>query len=171
MGIHRTEPSLLDKLFDDDARNPGGRVFKEFSTEEYKDSVARDIESLLNNRFMIDEELLDDLPECQRSLATYGIHDFSGLSLANSFDREFICQSLELAIARHERRLTQVQVLLSEDQQTSGALSFSINALLIIHPSREPISFDALLQPATLQYSVSPHRRKTAKPAAEAATA
>lgn len=156
------EPSLLDKLFDDSPKDAGGSVFKRFSTEEYKDSVARDVESLLNNRFVLDEAGLKHFPECQRSLVTYGIHDFSGLSLASSYDRAFICNSLELAISRHEGRLSKVQVTLREDQRSTGALRFSINALLVIHPSREPVSFDALLQPATLQYSVSRSRRAAA---------
>lgn len=156
------EPSLLDKLFDDDPRDPHGGVFKRFSTEQYKDSVARDVESLLNNRFVMDEAGLKHYPQCQRSLMTYGIHDFSGRSLASSYDRAFICHSLELAISRHEGRLSNVQVVLREDERSTGALRFSINALLVIHPSREPVSFDALLQPATLQYSVHRNRRAAA---------
>lgn len=153
------EPSLLDKLFDDDPKDPRGGIFKRLSTEQYKDSVARDVESLLNNRFVMGEEELKHFPQCQRSLVTYGIHDFSGLSLASSYDRTFICNSLERAISRHEGRLSKVQVALREDQRSTGALRFSINGLLVIHPSREPISFDAMLQPATLQYSVSRSRR------------
>jgi type VI secretion system protein ImpF len=155
------EPSLLDKLFDDNPRDAAGGMFKRLSSEEFKDSVARDVESLLNNRFVVDEALLKHFPECQRSLVTYGIHDFSGRSLASSFDRAFICNSLELAISRHEPRLIKVHVTLKQDQRSTGALRFSISALLVVHPSREPINFDALLQPATLQYSVSRTRRAT----------
>lgn len=156
------DPSLLDKLFDDAPKDPYTGVFKRFTTEEYKDSVARDIESLLNNRFMISEDTIKPFSESQQSLMTYGIHDFSGLSLANSHDRAFICSSLELAISRHEKRLSKVKVSLNKDQQATGALKFSINALLLIHPSKEPISFDALLQPSTLQYSISRSRRAAA---------
>jgi type VI secretion system protein ImpF len=153
------EPSLLDKLFDDTPRDVSHGIVKRLSLEEFKDSVARDVEGLLNNRFVVEEELLKQFPHCQRSLATYGIHDFSNRSLASSFDRAFICQSLELAITRHEPRLTNVRVLLDQGQKSTGALRFSISALLVIHPSREPINFDALLQPTTLQYSVSRSRR------------
>lgn len=156
------EPSLLDKLFDDAPRERGFGAAKRLSSEEFKDSVARDVEGLLNNRFVVPEDALKDYPHCQRSLATYGIHDFSGRSLASSDDRAFICRSLELAIARHEPRLTNVRVLLDKDQRTTGALRFSISALLVVHPSREPINFDALLQPSTLQYSVSRNRRAAA---------
>ncbi|MEJ2715408.1 MAG: type VI secretion system baseplate subunit TssE [Acidihalobacter sp.] len=74
----------------------------------------------------------------------------------------FICHSLELAISRHEPRLINVHVVLDQDQRTMGALRFSISALLVVHPSREPVNFDAFLQPTTLQYSVSRNRRAAA---------
>lgn len=156
------EPGLLEKLFDDAPREPGHGIFKRLSLEEFKESVARDVEALLNSRFVMDEEALRNYPHCQRSLATYGLNDFSGRSLASSPDRAFICRALELAIARHEPRLTQVRVSLDPDQRSTGALRFSISAMLVVHPSREPVSFDALLQPTTLQYSVSRARRAAA---------
>ncbi|MEO7066811.1 MAG: type VI secretion system baseplate subunit TssE [Rhodanobacter sp.] len=156
------EPSLLEKLFDDAPHEVAFGVIKRLSIEEFKDSVARDVEGLLNNRFVVDEELLKKFPHCQRSLATYGIHDFSGRSLASSTDRTFICHSLEVAVARHEPRLTEVKIVLDKAQNSTGALRFSINALLVIHPSREPVNFDVLLQPTTLQYSVSRNRRVAA---------
>lgn len=156
------EPSLLDKLFDDAPREAAQGVIRRLSLEEFKDTVARDVEALLNNRFAADEELLKRYPHCQRSLATYGIRDFSGRSLASSVDRDFICRSLELAISRHEPRLTQVRVVLDPQQRATGALRFSISAMLVVHPAREPVSFDALLQPTTLQYAVSRTRRPAA---------
>ena len=156
------EPSLLDRLFDDTPRNTTIEVLKRMSSEEFKDSVARDVEGLLNSRFVVADDILKRFPQCQRSLATYGIHDFSGRSLASSTDRSFICQSLELAITRHEPRLINVRVSLDQKQRATGALRFSISALLVVHPSREPINFDALLQPTTLQYSVSRNRRAAA---------
>lgn len=153
------EPSLLEKLFDDAPRQSAQGVLKRLSLDDFKDSVAHDIEALLNNRYSFDEETLKPYPHCQRSLATYGIRDFSGRTLASSVDRDFICQSLELAIARHETRLVNVKVNLDPTQRSTGALRFSISALLVIHPAREPVNFDALLQPTTLQYAVSKMRR------------
>ncbi len=156
------EPSLLDRLFDDAPRDIAYGATKRMSNEEFKDSVARDVEGLLNSRFTVAEDVLARFPHCQRSLATYGIHDFSERSLASSIDRAFICHSLEMAISRHEPRLINVHVVLDQDQRTMGALRFSISALLVVHPSREPVNFDAFLQPTTLQYSVSRNRRAAA---------
>lgn len=155
------EPSLLEKLFDDEPRaTAASGVFKSISLEQYKESVARDLEGLLNSRAAFSEDVLKRFPNCQRSLVTYGLCDFSTMSLANAYDRAQICRSLELAIARHEPRLHHVRVQLESNSRSSvGGLHFAIHGLLDIHPAREPVSFDALLQPSTLQYSVSRLRR------------
>src|SRR5689334_16641249 len=98
------EPSLLDKLFDDEPHAPMPTALRQLSLEELKSTVARDIESLLNTRIVLEEDDLHGLPECKRSLLTYGLNDFSGLSLASFYDRNYICQSLTKAIERHEPR-------------------------------------------------------------------
>lgn len=148
------EPSFLDKLFDDQPRSPSENMFKRFSLEQFKESVAVDLEALLNSRAGIDESLLKGLPLCQRSLVTYGLNDFSGLSLASSYDRAYICRSLEQTIDVHESRLRDVEVGLQTNNRSMG-LHFMIQATLLVHPSTEPVNFDAMLQPSTLQYSVS----------------
>ena len=106
------------------------------------------------------EHELAALPECQKSVLTYGLNDFAGLSLASHYDRTFICKSIQQAIARHEPRLKQVAVTLELNEQSTNALYFAIQALLVVHPAEEPVSFDAMLQPSTLQYSVSRARAK-----------
>lgn len=149
------EPSFLEKLFDDEPRSPSENMFKRFSLDRFKESVAIDLEALLNSRAPMDDSLLEGLRECKRSLVTYGLKDFSGRSLASSYDRAYICRSLEEAIAAHEPRLRDVEVALQVDPRSMGGLHFLIKATLMVHPSSEPISFDAMLQPSTLQYSVS----------------
>jgi type VI secretion system protein ImpF len=149
------EPSLLDKLFDDEPHAPARAALRQLSIDELKNTVARDIEALLNTRIAITEEELKGLPECRRSILTYGLNDFAGLSLASYNDRMFICQSLAKAIERHETRLQQVNVTLQVNERSTSTLYFGISALLVVHPAREPVSFDALLQPSTLQYSVT----------------
>lgn len=158
------EPGLLDKLFDDDRRGPASPVLRNFSLEEIKNVVARDLEALLNTRMVFTDELLESFPECKRSVMTYGLNDFSGLSLASFYDRSFICRSLELAISRHEPRLRNVVVRLEVGGQAStSVLYFSISALLTLPALKEPVNFDALLQPTTLQYSVTRGAGSTAR--------
>ena len=48
------EPSLFDKLFDDP---PLAAVRRKLSLDELKDSVARDLEALLNTRVVFDAAL------------------------------------------------------------------------------------------------------------------
>lgn len=92
-------------------------------------------------------------------MLTYGLNDFAGMSLASHYDRVYICKSLQNAIARHETRLRQVEVSLAGMRRaSSSALCFNISAVLLLPGMREPVNFDAMLQPTTLQYSVSKAR-------------
>jgi len=152
------ELTLFDKLFDD---SPIAPVRRRLSVDELKDCVARDLEDLLNARTAVEEDLGERFPEAMRSLLTFGLSDFAGMSLSSVHDRTRICASLERAIARHEPRLRDVQVILELDRRSVNALFFSIRALLVVKPAHEPVSFDAMLQPTTLQYSVSKHRPRS----------
>lgn len=156
--MKRFEPSFLDKLFDDEPHVPAPAAMRQLSLEELKNTVARDVEAIFNTRIALTEEDLAELPECQRSVLTYGLNDFAGLSLASHYDRTFICKSIQQAIARHEPRLQQVQVAFELNEQSTNALYFAIQALLVVHPAEEPVTFDAMLQPSTLQYSVTRSR-------------
>jgi type VI secretion system protein ImpF len=158
--MKRFEPSFFDKLFDDEPHLPAPAAMRQLSLEELKSNVARDVEAILNTRIALTDAELAALPECQRSILTYGLNDFSGLSLASHYDRTFICKSIQQAIARHEPRLQQVAVTLELDEQSTNALYFAIQALLVVHPAEEPVSFDAMLHPSTLQYSVTRARAK-----------
>jgi type VI secretion system protein ImpF len=154
------QPTLFERLADQAPREQHEKhPLRLITAEELKESVARDLEALLNCRCASGDDFLDGYPEAQQSICSYGMNDFVGLSLANPADRNHICRSLERTIAIHERRLKQVHVSLSLENGAVNRLKFSINALLIVHPSTEPVFFDALLQPSTLQYSVMSTRR------------
>lgn len=156
----RFSPTLFDRLADNASREPEDRhPLRMISAEELKESVARDLESLLNSRCGYGDEMFHGFPESLQSMVSYGMNDFVGLSLANPADRNFICRSLERTIAIHERRLKQVQVSIELDGKSVNRLKFAIHALLIVQPATEPVYFDALLQPSTLQYSVSKSKR------------
>jgi type VI secretion system protein ImpF len=120
-----------------------------------KESVARDLEALLNTRLVMPEELLQAFPETGSSIVTYGLADFADRSLSSPADRAFICACIENAIARHEPRLRKVRALLDVREQSVNRLAFSISAMLVASSSEEPVQFDAVLHPSTLQYSIS----------------
>ena len=159
MAQARFSPTLFERLFDDQPGSPADHLVRGWSLDQLKDSVALDVEALLNSRSAWADERLAGHAEACRSILTYGMADFVGLSLANPNDRERICASIAAAITRHEPRLRQVLVSLTPDDSTTHRLHFSIQALLVANPASEPVNFDALLQPATQQYSVSRPRR------------
>jgi type VI secretion system protein ImpF len=152
-------PGLFDRLMLPGDPGVGSATVTRLSLEEMKDSVARDLEALLNTRTVIPELLLKRFPECGRSVVTYGLNDFAGLSLASADDRSHICQSLERAIARHEPRLRNVRASLEVQEGSINRLNFAITAMLVLNAAQEPVNFDAVLQPSSLHYSISKARR------------
>ncbi len=167
-------PDLFDRLLGEPLRN--GVVVARLNVEELKDAVARDLEALLNTRSTIQDGALAAFPECGQSMVGYGLCDFADRSLSSPTDRAHICACIEKTIARHEPRLQNVKALL-EMQGDAGAssvnrLSFSITAVLVGSMSQEPVNFDAVLQPSTLQYSIRKGGRAgAAATAAKAAAA
>ena len=163
-------PDLFDRLLGQPQRN--GVVVARLNVEELKDAVARDLEALLNTRSTIQEGALAAFTECGNSMVGYGLCDFADRSLSSPTDRAHICACIEQAIARHEPRLQDVKALLEmrDDAAPSvNRLSFSITAVLVASRSQEPVNFDAVLQPSTLQYSIRKAGRAGAASAAAAA--
>lgn len=150
-------PGLFDRLMD--TRSAASGTVTRLSIEDLKDTVARDLEALLNTRAVIPEDLLKQYPECSKSIVTYGLNDFAGLSLSSFDDRAYICQCLEKAIARHEPRLRNVRASLEVQEGAINRLNFAIAALLVVHSSQEAVNFDAVLQPSSLHYTISKARR------------
>jgi type VI secretion system protein ImpF len=146
-------PGLFDRLLGLPAR--GGTAAVRMSAEELKEAVARDLEALLNTRLVIPEESLKEFPEASESIFTYGLKDFADRSLSSPNDRAYICRCIERAIARNEPRLRNVRASLEVRDHTVNRLMFTISALLVASTSQEPVHFDAVLHPSTLQYSIS----------------
>ena len=152
-------PGLFDRLLDVPVSGATGATVSRMSVEDLKDSVARDLEALLNTRTVIPEQILKRYPECSRSIITYGLNDFAGRSLSSPDDRAYICLCLEKAIARHEPRLRNVKASLEIREDAINRLNFAITALMVVSSSQEPVNFDAVLQPSSLHYTISKARR------------
>jgi type VI secretion system protein ImpF len=149
-------PGFFDRVLGTSVRGGGNASVARMTAEEYKDAVARDLEALLNTRSVYPEDALKAYPECSKSLVTYGLTDFADRSLSSPSDRAYICECLEKTIERHEPRLRKVQAVLEmREDNAVNRLRFSITALLVVSASEEPVNFDALLQPSTLQYRIS----------------
>ena len=141
--------TLFDRL------SPEHDDIKGLSIQQLRESVACDLEDLLNSRVVKMNELMSDYPLAAQSILQFGIIDFVGLSTANPMDRDKICQSIEQSIIAHEPRLRQIKVEMLLDGHNMGSLCLSILAYLNIHPLYEPVVFDAFLKPNTQQYVIS----------------
>ena len=93
-------------------------------------------------------------PLTRNSLLLFGIPDLSSLSLLNPEDRMFLRDSIRRTIERYEPRLTKVRVNLEISRELNQMLRFRVDALLKVHPSRPPVTFDAMLQLSSNTYHV-----------------
>lgn len=124
------------------------------SIQELRQSIAHDLEDLLNNRMTRLNQTEEHYPEIKNSILQFGIIDFVGLSTANPTDRDKICHSIEQSISAHEPRLKQVKVEMLINENNMSSLYLSISAYLNISPLYEVVGFDALLKPTTQQYVI-----------------
>jgi type VI secretion system protein ImpF len=115
--------------------------------------LARDLTALLNTRLAPIQQMLAPYPACRRSILSYGLPDFSALSLSSSTNRSAVCAALTEAIARHEPRLVRVRTALVPQRSGTNRLSFTIEATLA-RTADEAICFDGLFEPAKLQFQV-----------------
>ncbi len=147
-------PSLLDKLLGDAAEGSRG-VLPRFTVDRIKDSVARDIEQILNTLARFRPEELELYPRAAKSMLALGLVDVTSLSMASDRDRQRIAESIRSALSNHDARLNQVEVGVQEDKRSGLRLQFTIRAKLMLHPDTEPVSFDAVLHPGSQRYEVA----------------
>ncbi|SFB84329.1 type VI secretion system baseplate subunit TssE [Massilia yuzhufengensis] len=144
-------PGLLDRLMDE---RPDACAGTPITCEQLKDSVARDLEALLNTRLAFDPAILNGYPEARGSLLLYGLADFASYCLTSSLDRAAVCASIQDAIEAHEPRLRDVTATLDVVPGSVNRLNFVIHARLAVSPTAEPVNFNAVLQPSSLHYAV-----------------
>lgn len=146
--------SVWDRLIDRIAASPAERRQPQLTLAQYKDAIARDLESLLNTRVAFSREELATYPACRESIVNFGLADFAQLCLTSSADRKRICDLLTAAIARHEPRLAQVRARLVEETGMVNRLSFAISGQLRALADDDHVQFDIMLEPSTLQYAI-----------------
>ncbi len=125
-----------------------------YTIPELKNSVSRDLEALLNTRRELLTELPSDFKEVQNSLITYGLPDFTARSLHSKQDQKSIKREIENTLGMFEPRLRAIKVTVGGGDKFEHALHFRIDAMLLVEPSPEAVSFDAVLQLSTATYEV-----------------
>lgn len=150
----RVTLSVLDRLIDkrplDTQESPASRAS---SLREFKDALARDLEWLLNTR-QLAGGLPEGLEELRTSLAAYGLPDFTGATSDEGASQTRVRAAIEEAIRSFEPRLQDVNVNLEPQRETERSLRFRIDALLMIDPAPEPVTFDTTLRLVSGEYEV-----------------
>lgn len=145
-------PSLLDRLLDDEPATTFDAAPQPFGAAAAKAALARDLEALLNTR-VGDPAGMDAFPLAAQSMLTFGIPDFSGLSLLSADDCETLRERVRRTIGAHDARLTQVRVTLDALPGAERKLRFRVDAVLR-KPCEAPVRFDAVLDLASSAYRV-----------------
>jgi type VI secretion system protein ImpF len=148
------QQGLLDRLIDLDPKHQvEPQLSRAESLRRLRASVRRDIESLLNTVRVT--EAPPGLVELKKSLYTYGIPDLSSMSLESPQDGQRLLRGLEAAIAQFEPRLSNVRVTSSEGiSRKRMYIEFHIEALLLIDPLPERLSFETVFEVARGEYKV-----------------
>jgi type VI secretion system protein ImpF len=134
----RLQPSLLDRLTDDEPTRPAeSREQRVLSMSRLRESVLRDVGWLFNSVQLAATEDLDAYPEVARSVLNFGVPALAGVHVVG---RDL--QSLEVAIAeaiqRFEPRILPdsmvVKVAMRADDVSRRAMTFTIEGLLWAQP-------------------------------------
>jgi type VI secretion system protein ImpF len=148
---------LLDRLLDDHPDRAQDRPQSPSETiAAVRNAVHRDIEHLLNAR-----RPWRSLPwrALENSPLGYGISDFTAGAFNEGSEQERFRIEIQEAIRRFEPRLAQVQVrIASAPTPTRAVLKLHIDALLLIDPMPEPISFDTLVDTTRADVVLRPAR-------------
>ena len=150
----RVTPSVLDRLLDFEpevSREP--LPSRQKSLRQLKQSMRRDLEWLLNTRF-VPEEIPEELPNARCSVLAFGLPDFTHTSIKSPSDQSRITRLLAEAIEYFEPRLQ--DVLITVDPTTTGerTIHFRIDAQLLVEPAPEQISFDTHMHLSSGAYTV-----------------
>ena len=148
-------PSILDRLIDlDPERKAETPASRNQVIRELRESVRRDLETLLNTRV----PCLSEVQEWQSSQSTiinYGVPDHSGLNLNNDDEREDFARLLQKIVLHYECRFKAVKIkVLSNDDAYDRTFRFRIDATLRVEPAVKAIVFDSSLENVSRKFTV-----------------
>ncbi|MCF4984110.1 type VI secretion system baseplate subunit TssE [Pseudomonas syringae] len=152
---HKLLPSLLDRLLDDRPHQSVESASQRLSSlADYKASIVRDLEILVNTRQSLVAGELEGFANLSGTILDYGMPDFTSRSVLDPQDRLLIQRQLEKAISVGDRRFRSVKVQLLAQQTGQRMLTFRVDAVLRLQDISRQVSFDAVLQVNTQEYKV-----------------
>jgi type VI secretion system protein ImpF len=149
------QQGLLDRLIDTEPQNrQEAPLTRAESLRQFRMAVKRDLEWLLNTTRM-PIEIPEACGEIGNSVLFFGLPDIASISLQNPGDEQRLLRSLETAIEMFEPRLARARVTSRDPYMTTQqAITFHVEAMLMIDPAPERISFDTVLEITKGAYSV-----------------
>jgi type VI secretion system protein ImpF len=146
-------PNLIERLRSTESQySAGENVF--LNSTQARESVAFDLEALMNSRTSFDSFTLEKFPLASKSVVNFGIPDFSSMSLLSGLDRDRLCRSIASAVEHQDRRMRLVSVSIDTAQNTIGKLSFIITAALTLSGVEQPVRFSADFDQRARRYVV-----------------
>jgi type VI secretion system protein ImpF len=150
----RVSQSVLDRLIDLEPKvSTEPPKSQSSSLAELKQSVRRDLEWLLNTRCFYEAQE-GELEEATKSVAFYGLPDFTGASAKSHIEQTKMTKALESAIRIFEPRFVNLKVSMEPVSNIDRLLRFRIEASLDIEPAPEPVVFDTVLQMGSGNFAV-----------------
>jgi type VI secretion system protein ImpF len=148
-------PSLLDRLTSEPSRPRRAGMAGGQALGELKQSVARDLQRLLNTRTTW-ERCQPHQRQLARSLLTYGLPDFGGVAWGDYESRAQLLKLIQSTLEYNEPRLRSIRVTFPKDagDGRDRTLRFRIEAELRVEPLPEPVTFDAVQDPTYARFEV-----------------
>lgn len=161
----RLQPSLLDRLTDDDPGNPQEAPDKRvLSLQQLKASVLRDLAWLLNTTSLLDSDDTLNTP-AGTSVINYGLPALAG-NCATNIDLLALERIIHQAIATYEPRILahtlRVRALTAPSEMNANALSFEIEGDLWAQPAALPLLLqtDLDLESGQVRVTTADRRRR-----------
>lgn len=133
----RVQPSLLDRLSDDDpAGRQEARNLRVFSLARLREAVARDLSWLLNTVHLAATEDLSPWPHVAASVLNFGVPPTTGRVKAG-LDPAVLARQLQQALQRFEPRLKpeSLRVSVQRGHDDGSGFQFLIEADLWAYPA------------------------------------
>ena len=124
------------------------------SLRQLRAAVKRDLEWLLNTTRM-PIEVPEACEEVKNSVLFFGLPDIASIFIADTGEQVRLLRSLEAAVETFEPRLVHARVTTREKYRAAQqAITFHVEAMLMIDPAPERIAFDTVLEITKGSYSV-----------------
>ncbi len=148
-------PSILDRLLDDEPHiQVEADKNRHQHLRELRNSVKRDLESLLNTRYRMIEPP-EEFQNLEVSILNYGLPDLATVNIADMEKKKAFTKHLEKILRDYEPRFKSVKVNhINNKDTTDRTLRFRIDATMYADPAPEIVIFDSVLDPVSRTVNV-----------------